>query len=147
MCWFEFAKNPPVALMADEDVECYKVVKKDFKSPIMDYQYVMDERLPVINLQVFGSKITLDWGGRLYIITMGYHSYASLSFAEEMTRKDYSGIKGNIVILRCVIPKGTGYFVNNDGYVVSETVIPVSIVKEFDGKGYKQKKRIYNHVE
>ena len=52
-----------------------------------------------------------------YMIDIGYHSYDAI----EIARKNI--YFGNEVVIKCIIPKGTEYYINNDNEIVSSTII------------------------
>lgn len=106
---------------AKRNITCYKVVQTDLKSYIQCYQYHYKVSVPRVRITIlreyYWSQITLK-EVRIAKIEHGYHSYTSLGVA-----RDFSTIKSDeIMVVKCIIPKGTLY-VKGDREYVSETVI------------------------
>lgn len=140
MCWT--SRNELNKLISDKDIECYKNFrlndiifkqKSIFKfkfgkkkiiqliSLFKKYKYTPYKKQQIIDLKpielfyypnnFYDNKI-ID-----YKIYTGYHSYNAIERAKE-----------NIfyideVIIKCIIPKDTEYYINNDNEIVSSTII------------------------
>ena len=93
--------------IAEEDITCYKVLKKtekgEFLSQIWNYQYELNKKCQ--------SVITLDKEKysmfTLNAIYQGFHSYKSLQNAI----RDYILDRQKLVIAKCIIPKGSHYYI------------------------------------
>ena len=53
----------------------------------------------------------------LYRIDTGYHSYNTIEKAKEDIWF------GSEIVVKCIIPKGTEYYINTNGEIVSSTII------------------------
>lgn len=140
MCWT--SRNELTKLIADKDIECYKNFrlndiifkqKSIFKfkfgekkmtqltSLFKKYKYIPYKKQQIIDLKPieisyfpYGFE---DYGIIGYKINVGYHSYDTI----EIARKNI--FFGNEVVIKCIIPKGTEYYINNDNEIVSSTII------------------------
>lgn len=150
MCWTGkrfFERMPRIAL---RDIEVYKVLTKEGKSPYQDYQYEFNQETKQISLK--SNKCisgTID-------IYEGYHSYSKkcrfvISFyynyitvfppkKKENLNIFISGLSySNKVIYKAIIPKGTIYYQNRDGEYVSEKIIVTDELVKPNGKNYIEK--------
>ena len=140
MCWT--SRNELTKLIADKDIECYKNFrlndiifkqKSIFKfkfgkkkiiqliSLFKEYKYKPYKKQKIIDLKPieisyfpYGFE---DYGIIGYIINEGYHSYTSIKSAKEKI------FYPDEVIIKCIISKGTEYYINNDNEIVSSTII------------------------
>ena len=140
MCWT--SENKLTKLIADKDIECYKNFRlKDiifeqksifkFKfgkkkiiqiiSLFKKYKYIPYKKQQIIDLKfkpielfyyIYGNDKIIG-----YKIDAGYHSYNAIE------KKKKSIFFGDEVIIKCIIPKGTEYYINNDNEIVSSTII------------------------
>ena len=118
--------------IADEDIVCYKLVKRTkikgiYKSSFQGFEYVI-RQLYTNNLDIrFVDKIiknldTTRSGLCLYIIEEGmFHSYASYLYPVILSPLP------NGALLKCIIPKGAyyyeGYFDDSPSYASSQIKI------------------------
>lgn len=152
MCWTGkrfFERMPRIAL---RDIEVYKVLTKEGKSPYQDYQYEFNQETKQIFL-----KSNKCISGTINIYE-GYHSYSKKcrfvkSFYDNTTyitvfsqkKKEnlntfISGLSYiNKVIYKAIIPKGTIYYQNRDGEYVSEKIIVTDELVKPNGKNYIEK--------
>ena len=141
MCWESY--KIPVKKIASWDITCYKVFCSSdvawIKNPIKflgitvwnkyrikelcslyrDYLYVSYESNPKVNIFISKSKYyPISKSGYYYrwYINKGYHSYSTLDKAKE-ERNLYE------VIVKCIIPKGSTYYINGRNEVVSSNII------------------------
>lgn len=140
MCWA--TRNELTKLIADKDIECYKNFRLEdiifkqksifkFKfgkkkiiqliSLFKEYKYTPYKKQKIINLKPieisyfpYGFE---DYGIIGYKIDVGYHSYNAIERAKR------SIFFGDEVVIKCIIPKGTEYYINNDNEIVSSTII------------------------
>jgi hypothetical protein len=134
MCWI--SNNKPEQLIAKEDITVYKVIQKYPDDKILsyfnDFPYELGE--------IYNTTITVrhfkDDYNNFYFIKSGFHSYnydleicidpfittPVLTDALE-TRYYGTGVYGMI----CTIPKGTKYYVNEFGDVVSTSIKPIAL--------------------
>lgn len=140
MCWT--SRNELTKLIADKDIECYKNFKfngiifkqksifnfKIGKKKIIQiislfkkYKYIPYKKQQIIDLKFkpiesfYYSYNNYKIIG--YKIDAGYHSYNTI----EIARKNI--FFGDEVVIKCIIPKGTEYYINNDNEIVSSTII------------------------
>ena len=140
MCWI--SGNELTKLIADKDIECYKNFrfeditfkqKSIFKfkfgkkkiiqiiSLYKEYKYIPYKKQKIIDLKPIGVSYNLygfeDSWIIGYRIDAGYHSYNTIEIAQKNI------FFGNEVVIKCIIPKGTEYYINNDNEIVSSTII------------------------
>lgn len=132
MCWKSYI--PPIKQIATKDITCYKIfcssdiiwnrnpIKflgiivwnkytiKELCSLYRDYLYIPYEINPEVNIFITTSEY---W--RWYI-DKGYHSYKTLDKAKEERNL-------NEVIVKCIIPEGSTYYINNFDEIVSSNII------------------------
>ena len=140
MCWI--SKNEPTKLVAYKDIECYKNFKIrditfeqkfifNFKfdkkkitqliSIFKKYLYIPYKEQPFIDLKpirVFDNPYDIEnYKNMFYEINTGYHSYNTIEKAQEDI------LFSNKVVVKCIIPKGAEYYINDDNEIVSSTII------------------------
>lgn len=136
MCW----SNKNIKMKkAKRDIKTKKVVEKIinkdsccYKSLYYGYLYERNIKTPNININPIKNPGITE---PLYKITKGYHSYTNKIITTsinphyiEIYNKnkflDYFSLLYKIIcVVDCIIPKGTKYYLNNDGEYVSETII------------------------
>ena len=119
MCWISFKLPKPK--IATEDIVCYKIFRcrkikwntKVFYSLYRDYQYIAYASNPkiTINFKKFHTSPSC------WYITEGYHSYNTL-FKAILER-----IGTSYPIVKCIIPIGSTYYLNNEDEIVSSDII------------------------
>lgn len=140
MCWI--SRNELTKLIADKDIECYKnfrlndiILKQKsifkFKfgkkkitqiiSLFRGYKYIPYKKQQIIDLkpiEVFYYPYSFNnYKITGYKIDAGYHSYDAIERAKR------SMFFRDEVVIKCIIPKGTEYYINNDNEIVSSTII------------------------
>ena len=140
MCWT--TRNKLTKLIADKDIECYKNFrlndiifkqKSIFKfkfgkkkiiqliSLFKKYKYIPYKKQQIIDLKpkevYFNSDGFEDSGIIGCKIDAGYHSYDTIESAKEKI------FYWDEVVIKCIIPKDTEYYINNDNEIVSSTII------------------------
>ena len=142
MCWI--SGNELTKLIADKDIECYKNFRFEditfkqksifnFKigkkkiiqiiSLFKKYKYIPYKKQKIIDLKFKPIKSFYypynfnDYKIISYKIDAGYHSYNTIEIAQK------SIFFGDEVVIKCIIPKGTEYYINNDNEIVSSTII------------------------
>ena len=129
MCLVTAQLKPKIA---DEDIVCYKLVKRTkikgiYKSSFQGFEYII-RQLYTNNLDIrFVDKIiknldTTRSGLCLYIIEEGmFHSYASYLYPVILSPLPHGAL------LKCIIPKGAyyfeGYFDDSPSYASSQIKI------------------------
>lgn len=136
MCWNCYIENLK-AQTAKEDINVYKLVKKATKescvSSFRDYTYYLNITPPLLTLDVMIKPCTI-----FAKITEGYHSYSSVNFVCDSIRKGVFGgyvktiqygnckekfiVDNYLYLATFVIPKGSVYFTNEAGEIVSNII-------------------------
>ena len=114
--------------IANEDIVCYKLVKRTkikgiYKSSFQGFEYII-RQLYTNNLDIrFANKsIKRSFYKRFYIIEEGmFHSYASYLYPVILSPLPHGAL------LKCIIPKGAyyfeGYFDESPSYASSQIKI------------------------
>ena len=136
MCW-TCNINKLEAQIAKEDINVYKIVKKATKesciSQFRDYTYYLNITPPLLTLGVMIKPCAI-----FAKITEGYHSYSSVNFVCDSIRKGNFGsyvktiqlgnrkekfiVDNYLYLATFIIPKGSVYFINEDGEIVSNII-------------------------
>lgn len=129
MCLYTYDREPSIA---KEDIICYKVLVKT-KIPFVYKTPIIGEELIKIPFLRKSFKAIGYWGimgfptsyGVVYEVSSGFiHTYADIE--EAISRLDYIiECKGNSIVFKCVIPKGTKYFKSDSSseYASEEIII------------------------
>lgn len=135
MCYRAFTKKAKTKQIAEKDIKVYKIcINTDHMvvSYFQQYLYIPLEITPEISITF------LEELGFNYIIN-GYHSYKSckwyprlskyryLAAVIEDTYKTYDA-KHPVVIAEFIIPKGTIYYENTNGEIVSNQIMFTGII-------------------
>ena len=140
MCWY--SKTELTKLVASKDIECYKnfslagitfkqksifnftIGKKkiiQLISLFRRYLYIPYKKQQFIDLKpikMFGSPYDIGYCKNIYYkINAGYHSYSTI----ERAQKDI--FYEDEVVIKCIIPKGAEYYINDNNEIVSSTII------------------------
>lgn len=147
MCWITFKKNGelPEKKKAEADVKCYKMLDADYSSPYMNKRYVVGEANEKADLECSRwPSSSGPVGYDEYRIYKGYHSIADEYSArcfygsfmeyekycfynaygpydEEDEEMEQEGRR--MIIVECVIPAGSYYYVNETSEIVSDMII------------------------
>lgn len=142
MCWISKEINRKVA---EEDTFVFKMLidtshrqPNTLLSPICRYFYSIGENYSTLN------RITVQWSRyeQAYFINEGFHSYSTDCCVtgqldgSSIVKNQVGDIIGrypymegyDFVIVSCIIPKGTTYYENEKGEVVSERI---RIIKKY----------------
>ena len=132
MCWT--SDTNPIPKTADKDIICYKVFYiKDIKykrrkflgiplwkegieklySMYKEYEYIPYATNPKVTIYYRKYNDIYSW----WSIDKGYHSYSTLDQAE------LKRILKLELIVECVIPKGSVYYLNENNEIVSSNII------------------------
>jgi hypothetical protein len=113
MCFLVDTNNPNV-LIAAEDISCYKVVSQNKKKELIsEYRYFLYH---IDTLYKLDKPLKI----RVCSIEEGYHSFTKLRAVKDNKRDDQ-------IIIKCIIPQGSEYFLSNE---YEEYVSTALIVKE-----------------
>lgn len=107
MCLYIKSSIRPLPRIADEDIIVYKVV-----SPFTENTFVTLFRQALVELrQTYDSTLScpIPLSDGLYGITEGLHSFRRKENAFAYTKK-LSFLSIKLIILECVIPKGSKYY-------------------------------------
>ena len=140
MCWT--SRNGLIKLIASKDIKCYKNFRLEditFKqksifnfiigkkkiiqliSLFAKYLYIPYEKQQFIDLKpirIYDNIYNVEnHKDILYRIDTGYHSYNTIEKAKEDIWF------GSEIVVKCIIPKGTEYYINTNGEIVSSTII------------------------
>ena len=102
-------------MTAKRDIECYKAMRpfrNGCQSAMQDYFYEFNKLNKHIELEFCLYNVTIR---NKSIILKGYHSDRYIKNA----RNGW----GNIPVYRCIIPKGSKYYVNDTEYVSSNIIV------------------------
>lgn len=153
MCWTGkrfFERMPRIAL---RDIEVYKVLGKDGKSPCQGYQYEFNQETKQISLKsnkcILSGTIEIEYGYHSYskkckFVKLIFISTAHITVLSKKRKEKTNTIIGsffdnNKVIYKAIIPKGTIYYQNRDGEYVSEKIIVTDELVKPNGKNYIEK--------
>lgn len=114
MCWVGKRKRN----IAKEDITVYKYLDEDHNSPFLKYHYCKNELCEKVLLK---PKFAIDWKNKNVIdvypyiyIYSGYHSYIRIPRAKPLV---------DSTLYKFIIPKGSEYYINTEGEVVSNQII------------------------
>lgn len=148
MCWKSFSTKRPQAKIAENDIEVIKFLVRDgddnLYSPYKQSLYEIDcekgieEELAPIHRQdcywaidnglhtySVDCKIEITWSD-IHIFSRDGKTHLDY-WAGDYTL-DEADEFGDVVVAICTIPKGAKYFMNKDGEVVSDRLIPEKVV-------------------
>lgn len=127
MCWLSYNNTP---IIAKKDVVVYKFLKekknffniKKYYSPI--YGNIKYKKNKLYDLGDLPYKVTGSNDNYVYIRSIGFHS-----FKDKQCVPSCDILYLNIVLTKCIIPKGATYYVNKEGEVVSNQIIFKEAIK------------------
>ena len=132
MCWT--SDTNPIPKTADKDIICYKIFSiedikykvkkflgitfrkesiKELYSLYKEYKYIPYAANPKVTINYRKYNGIYSW----WSIDKGYHSYSTLDQAE------LKRIPKLELIVECVIPKGSIYYLNENNEIVSSDII------------------------
>lgn len=140
MCWTSHNYKHPVKIIADEDIKVFKIVNRNLTSVYEDFQYEIEREYKLME------PIVLEIGSTagMWLINKGFHSYCfetvkiyvdyysnifshetiqEISIYTKFGRNDkFVGDIGKYIIAECIIPKGSTYYINEFGEIVSDKI-------------------------
>lgn len=146
MCWISY--KPWQQAVATRDIECFKICELTDNKICSLYQGFEYQLNTTYKAKLIFSKSIVVKTGKVisYEITEGIHSYSTKCKVE----KDYSIIREgllniidnffindcinlklhpNAVLVKCIIPEGSIYFINECGEIVSNQIILTKIAE------------------
>jgi hypothetical protein len=121
---------------AKKDIKCFKVVYYEegiIRSPYQHFIYDLNKIYVEYPLTVV-NKDCWYWFPRGYCVYRGFHSYSTKCEVSPVSGTVFFLIKENHMrygngfhILECEIPKGTIYYQNKYGEIVSEAIKPIKV--------------------
>lgn len=140
MCWS--SKTLPVRKIAKSNIKVYKILYKVggiIKSPFFkefSWEIGVDFSIP-------SNCLFVEESPRMYFINEGFHSLKNIPIIVEnsywinsKTRLILFTTDRADTLFECIIPKGSIYYINSNGEVVSDHL---RIVKEYKKKVFKWK--------
>ena len=120
MCWE--SNKSPVKRIAKKYIYVYKIVESidNFNciSAVKYFKYQYNKIYTQENFQE--NFITFYSKGNLWTIEKGFHSYKTFLKA----KADYQKLHNDYyIIVQCIIPKGSTFFENENGEVVSDSIV------------------------
>lgn len=150
MCWVSY--KPWKQEVATRDIECFKIcelIDNKICSLYQEFEYQLNTTYKA--KLIFSKSIVVKTGKVIsYEITEGIHSYSTKCKlkrifspdAEEQKIKYLKVIKNeslldciclnlhpNAVLVKCIIPEGSIYFINEDEEIVSNQIILTKVAK------------------
>ena len=132
MCLLSLSDNPKVA---DKDIVCYKFLDRlgpfRYMTPIREVKLWKFPYLKKIFVAKGTEEAERDPLQRRYVVGEGFiHTFAKMS--DEYSRRGLH----DVVLFRCIIPKGTKYFKSMDGseYASREIVILNKVATWYNSK-------------
>ena len=130
MCWK--SQIEPVMKIVDEDLKAIKFFKDINNYTLISTQdfhrYKLNTKMEDISLR-YEKFLTLEDNKNVYVIEDGYHSYSLKSkFTKNGSEINvYDGsewiVYDGYICAECIIPKGSKYYENSSGKIVSNTII------------------------
>ena len=109
MCWNIFSEKDKEKRIAESDIICYKVLKQNYRSLFEDFKY----KFRILYKLDIELKPTED-----FKIYEGFHSYKDPPIKSYMC-----SIVDDPLCVECTIPKGSTYYINRLGEIVSDSII------------------------
>lgn len=152
MCWV--SEEKPERLVAKEDITVYKIVQIFPDSKIYSYY----NEFPYELGKIYNTDITIKYvqnSCEYYFIENGFHSYnynPDIGFDINL-KNNIVCDKGGAVYrgpgvmgMLCIIPKGTEYYLNTCGDIVSTSIKPIALsTEELQDINTKHKKEHFKY--
>lgn len=141
MCWLTYKKECTECRIATEDIPIYKVLYNTLRSLYRFYEYSLNK---VYSMEINSPyEIPSKIRNSHYSITLGFHSYSpSMTYTRvyhDLFWTVNSNNKGmildtftntnNTVKVKGFIPKGSHYYLNENGEYVSDSIVLTEIIK------------------
>ena len=142
MCWTTL--NKPNRLKAKEDITVYKVVKVidgNITSYYQSFEYKINNLYQTSSIEPlweYSTPAAEKFGIKDWYICSGFHSYINnieianlggekIAYVEKHANEPYCRFPEQIYGIKCIIPKGAEYYVNEKDEVVSDKLIPIAL--------------------
>lgn len=140
MCWITTKKENSKGMIAKTDIPILKVLGRNGITPIMDFHVSFNKKLPqeTIKVSLIESLIA---DSVIWRIDNGYHSYSADGKIVDSVQNFYLILKNGYFspiyshkynIYNGYIPKGTLYYENGYGEIVSETLVVTNESRNVD---------------
>lgn len=131
MCYTAVTKEAQTPHIANKDIKVYKLCKlcgNKVLSIVKLYTYIPYEKQLTINLKLLNCH-------NYYYIENGHHSYKHITFIDGthiiiVNDHKCDTIIDNAIIGEFIIPKGSTYYENNSGEIVSSNIIFTGIFSQ-----------------
>ena len=122
MCWI--TQQEPIEELAKKDIPVYKIVKSNLQAYyFQEFKYAVGETfysiMGWIDFQVYGVHAFWQIGHGLHSYSYECPMEGPYVYNPTRTRRLSGYVHCKTAKLHCVIPKGSTYYVNNDGEYVS----------------------------
>ena len=112
MCLIIPQRPKPEPSIAGQDYISWKILDSSLRSLIYCHRYTLGE----LNRGVLGQPEFHDIPNPLWVIEEGFHSYTSMDCCDPISWPD-------CVLVECVVPKGSIYYLGDRGEMVSDQII------------------------
>ena len=134
--------NQKTAIIAEKDITVYKILGKDLNAIFTNFKYVIGKIneteikhsekwycLGIIDEEYLNKKYPPRWRRHPDLICLGegFHSFETEEIAKIVNDYIYKHVDN---IFKCVIPKGSEYYINEVGFIVSNSLIIKEKVNE-----------------
>ena len=122
MCWISY--KPPVKKIAKKDILVYKFVNYNYYNPLINkctsffrnFSYKFGVKYNTDIKIEFDNSVCAMWVGR-----EGFHSYCNKKTA--LYNSKVYVLSPFTTVVKCIIPKGSEYYVNNQYEIISNSII------------------------
>ena len=142
MCWTTL--NEPNRLKAKEDIIVYKLVRVidgNITSYYQSFEYKINNLYQISSIEPlweYSTPAAEKFGIKDWYICSGFHSYINnieiadldgemIAYVENHADELYWEFPEQIYGMKCIIPKGAEYYVNEKDDVVSDKLIPIAL--------------------
>lgn len=135
MCWKSYRYSDKKCFVAETDIKTFKILslrKHTLYAYYQNYKYTIGKINSVNSLELV--EDTISEGFHSYDINNDYLSVLGgilILGKNNIEFLDYYSYGNRIVKVECTIPKGSMYYRNSYGEIVSDKLIVNSIVHEF----------------
>lgn len=118
MCLYTKAAKPQIA---SEDIVCYKVLEKRSNRQLYTpFRYAGVPQIPYTMHANDVVDLFRTRNGKYVVESEGVHAYTDLDSAYKASH--WCCVFGDPVVVRCVIPKGTAYWLGENNDIAAQTL-------------------------